>query len=110
MSVCLSELGVPDPSFIMGAVAARNRPQAACRPQRKQPPPGWAAGSSTGRVMFHLVSLVIALGIGFACGYGLRELKSRRRRARALQRHFEILEQKRYDESIPERNESFPGA
>jgi hypothetical protein len=30
-----------------------------------------------------LILLLIALGIGFACGYRVRELKSRRRRATA---------------------------
>jgi len=57
--------------------------------------------------MFAIVSLVIGLGVGFACGYGLRELKSRRRRAKARQRHFEILEQKRYDESGPAESGTF---
>ena len=28
-----------------------------------------------------LMSMILALFIGFACGYGVRELKSRRRRA-----------------------------
>ena len=30
--------------------------------------------------MFQIISIMIALGIGFACGFGVRELKSRRRR------------------------------
>jgi hypothetical protein len=47
--------------------------------------------------MFELISLSIALlGIGFACGYGVRELKSQRRRA-AAREHFRRQEQKRYD-------------
>jgi hypothetical protein len=46
--------------------------------------------------MFELISLTIALGIGFACGYGVRELKSQRRRAAAREEHFRRQEQKRY--------------
>ena len=46
---------------------------------------------------------IIVLGIGFACGYGVRELISRRRRAVAREkfsrRQEEKREQKRYDES-----------
>ena len=53
--------------------------------------------------MFQLNPLIIALGIGFACGYGVRELISRRRRAAArekfLRRQEVKREQKRYDES-----------
>jgi hypothetical protein len=48
--------------------------------------------------MFELISLSIALlGIGFACGYGVRELKSQRRRAAAREEHLRRQEQKRYD-------------
>jgi hypothetical protein len=51
--------------------------------------------------MFQLISLIIPLGIGFACGYGLRELISRRRRAAAREAYFrkqkEKQEQKRYE-------------
>jgi len=46
--------------------------------------------------MFELISLTIAIGIGFACGYGVRELKSQRRRAAAREEHFRRQEQKRY--------------
>jgi hypothetical protein len=49
--------------------------------------------------MFQLISLLIALGIGFACGYGVRELKSRRRRVTALKEYLRKEEQKRYDDS-----------
>jgi hypothetical protein len=49
--------------------------------------------------MFQLISLIIALGIGFACGYGVRELKSRRWRAAARKEYLRKQEQKRYDDS-----------
>ena len=48
------------------------------------------------------LSLAIALGIGFACGYVVRELISRRRRATAREEFFKRREQKRYDESNSE--------
>src|SRR5262245_24321673 len=51
----------------------------------------------TGGIMFELISLTIALGIGFACGYSVRELKSQRRRAAAREEHFRRQEQRRYD-------------
>jgi hypothetical protein len=51
--------------------------------------------------MFELISLTIALGIGFACGYGVRELKSQRRRAAAREEHFRRQEQKRYGSPAP---------
>ena len=47
--------------------------------------------------MFELISLTIAFGIGFAGGYGVRELKSQRRRAAAREEHFIRQEQKRFD-------------
>jgi hypothetical protein len=59
--------------------------------------------------MFELISLTIALGIGFACGYGVRELKSQRRRAAARQQHFIIQELKRYDHSNDDRISPAPG-
>jgi hypothetical protein len=46
-----------------------------------------------------LILLLIALVIGFACGYGVRELKSRRRRAAARKEYLRKQEQKRYDDS-----------
>jgi hypothetical protein len=50
-----------------------------------------------------LISLLIALGIGFACGYGVRELKSRRRRASARGKYLRRKEeQKRDDDSNAE--------
>jgi hypothetical protein len=49
--------------------------------------------------MFQLISLIIALGIGFACGYGVRELKSRRRRAAARKEYLRKKELKRYNDS-----------
>jgi hypothetical protein len=65
---------------------------------------GSIANSGPGqRIMFQLNPLIIALGIGFACGYGVRELISRRRRAAArekfLRKQEVKREQKRYDES-----------
>ena len=50
-------------------------------------------------MMFQLISLIIALGIGFACGYGVRELKSRRRRVSALKEYLRKQELKRYNDS-----------
>jgi len=47
--------------------------------------------------MFQIISIMIALGIGFACGYGVRELKSRRRRAVAREIYSRMQEQKRAD-------------
>jgi hypothetical protein len=62
------------------------------------------SGSAGRRTM--LFSLVIALCTGFACGYGIRELISRRRRAAAREKFFrrqeQIRGQKRYDESNSE--------
>jgi len=52
--------------------------------------------------MFQIISSVIALGIGFACGYGVRELKSRRRRAVAREEFLQRREQKRFDEMSKE--------
>ena len=49
--------------------------------------------------MFQLIPLIIALGIGFACGYGVRELKSRRRRDAARKEYLRKQEQKRYNDS-----------
>ena len=40
------------------------------------------------RIMFQYIVPVIALGIGFAAGYGIREWKSRRRRAIAQREYF----------------------
>ena len=40
------------------------------------------------RTMFEYIVPLIALGVGFAGGYGLREWKSRRRRAIAQQEYF----------------------
>jgi hypothetical protein len=37
------------------------------------------------------VAAGVLLLIGFVCGYGVRELISRRRRAKARRRHFERL-------------------
>ena len=47
--------------------------------------------------MLELISLVIALAIGFAGGYGVRELKSRRRRAIEREEYFRRQQQKIYD-------------
>ena len=49
--------------------------------------------------MFQLIPLIIALGFGFACGYGVRELKSRRRRAAARKEFLRKQENKRYNVS-----------
>ena len=49
--------------------------------------------------MFQLISLIIALGIGFACGYDVRGLKSRRRRAAARKEYLRKQELKRYNDS-----------
>jgi hypothetical protein len=38
--------------------------------------------------MFQYILPLITLGIGFAAGYGIREWKSRRRRAIAQQEYF----------------------
>jgi hypothetical protein len=50
--------------------------------------------------------LILGLVVGFACGYGIRELISRRRRAAAREKFFrrqeQIRGQKRYDESNSE--------
>jgi hypothetical protein len=40
---------------------------------------------------------MIALGIGFACGFGVRELKSRRRRDIARKEY--LRQQKLYDDT-----------
>src|SRR5262245_64955642 len=48
--------------------------------------------------MFELISITVALGVGFACGYGVRELKSQRRRAATREAHLRKQEQKRYDQ------------
>ena len=50
-----------------------------------------------GDIVLQLISLVIALAIGFAGGYGLRELKSRHRRAIAREEHFRRQQQKIYN-------------
>jgi len=47
--------------------------------------------------MLQLIPLLIALGIGFACGYGVRELTSRSRRAAERKKYLRRQEQKRYD-------------
>jgi hypothetical protein len=60
--------------------------------------------------MFQLISLIIALGIGFACGYGVRELKSRRRRASARKEYLRKQEQKRYGDSTAPRISGTDGA
>lgn len=58
--------------------------------------------------MFQLISLAIALGIGFAAGYGVREAKSRRRRVRGRKEDLRRQEQKRYDsDSKPSRGTKF---
>ena len=53
-----------------------------------------------------MLLLILGLVVGFACGYGIRELISRRRRAAArekfLRKQDEKREQKRYDESNSE--------
>jgi hypothetical protein len=46
-----------------------------------------------------LILLLIALGIGFACGYRVRELKSRRRRGIARKEDLRKQEQKSYNDS-----------
>jgi hypothetical protein len=57
-----------------------------------------------------LILLLIALVIGFACGYGVRELKSRRRRAAARKEYLRKQEQKRYDDSTVARISDTDGA
>ena len=47
--------------------------------------------------MLALVSGVLGLIVGFAVGYGIRELKSRRRRAVAREEYFIRQQQKLYD-------------
>jgi hypothetical protein len=47
-----------------------------------------------------LLSLILALIIGFVGGYGVRELISRRRRAAAREEHFRRQQQKLYDSSV----------
>jgi hypothetical protein len=47
--------------------------------------------------MLALVSGVLGLIVGFAGGYGTRELKSRRRRAVAREEYFIRQQQKVYD-------------
>jgi hypothetical protein len=42
---------------------------------------------------------MIALGIDFACGFGVRELKSRRRRDIARKEYLRQQEQKLYDDT-----------
>src|SRR5262245_19928698 len=49
--------------------------------------------------MFLIILLVIVFAIGFGCGYGVRELMSRRRRAAERKNVLRRKEQKRYDES-----------
>ena len=61
---------------------------------------GGAPNSEPGRrIMYELISLIIALGVGFACGYGVRELKSRRRRVVARKEYLRKQESKRYNDS-----------
>ncbi|MFZ0069174.1 MAG: hypothetical protein WAK90_23685 [Pseudolabrys sp.] len=53
--------------------------------------------------MLALVSGVLGLIVGFAGGYGTRELKSRRRRAVAREEYFIRQQQKLYDNAgIPD--------
>ena len=52
--------------------------------------------------MLELISPIIALAIGFACGYGVREMKSRRNRAMAREEYFKRQQQKIYDEHAQE--------
>lgn len=47
-----------------------------------------------------LLSIVLALVIGFAGGYGIREWISRRRRAAAREEHFRRRQQKLHDWSV----------
>jgi hypothetical protein len=53
-----------------------------------------------------VLQLILGLVVGFACGYGVRELISRRRRAVArekfLRKREQKREQERYDESSSE--------
>ena len=53
-----------------------------------------------------MLQLILGLVVGFACGYGVRELISRRRRAAArekfLRKREQKREQERYDESSSE--------
>lgn len=48
----------------------------------------------------------VPLLIGFICGYGLRELISRRRRAEITRRHFERLAEERSRKLITARPEA----
>jgi hypothetical protein len=52
--------------------------------------------------MLKLTLLIIALAIGFACGYGVREMKSRRNRAMAQEEYLRRQQQKIYDEHAQE--------
>jgi hypothetical protein len=47
--------------------------------------------------VLQLIALFIALAIGFAGGYGVRELKSRRNRAIAREEYLRKQQQKIYD-------------
>jgi hypothetical protein len=47
-----------------------------------------------------MLSLSLGLIIGFAGGYGVRELISRRRRAAAREEHFRRQQQKLYESSV----------
>jgi hypothetical protein len=49
--------------------------------------------------MFPLILLVIPFAIGFGCGYGVRELISRRRRAAEREKFFTRKQKKHEDES-----------
>jgi hypothetical protein len=50
--------------------------------------------------VFQIISMImIALGIGFACGYGVRELKSRRRRTTARKERLKRQANKHYNDS-----------
>ena len=52
---------------------------------------------SLGADVFQLALLTIALAIGFSGGYGVRELKSRRRRVIAREEFFRRREQRIYN-------------
>jgi hypothetical protein len=47
--------------------------------------------------VLQLISLFIALAIGFVGGYGVRELKSRRRRTMVREEYLRRQQQKIYD-------------
>jgi hypothetical protein len=46
--------------------------------------------------MFEMITLLLALTVGFAAGYAVRDLKSRRRRASVRAEYVRTQDQKHY--------------